>query len=184
MSDHNNKTDVSVPFRTIAHFFDPDDPSPEKTRELSDRAEEEITKTVTYFLKTVPSTNQGDLVISLPESDLNTKRESDLPLAIVSHFKNKIQALERDRNLIWWVGMREIRLTIAVLIPALIGIGLTSMISKDIIALIAQNILVICCWVVIWQPFQTLVFNRWALAVRIRVYSHITRMHIRVSASS
>lgn len=174
------KKDIIVPFRTIAHMYDSDDPSPEWCRELSPRAEEEIGKSVAQFLKQVPSCDQGDLIITLPSSELHDTRREELPRSIFLHFESRIQDHKRDRNLIWWAGMREFRLTIAVLIPALLGIASTSLFSKDIIALIVQNILVICCWVVVWQPFQTLVFDRWTLAVRIRIYRHITRMSIQI----
>lgn len=184
MVNHNNKHDLSISFRTISHFFNLDDPSPEHIRELSDRAEEEIAKSVTFFLKTVPHSDQGDLIISLPESDLNSPREIDLPSAVISHFQNRIQDLERDRSLIWWAGIREFRLTVAVLISALLGIWFFSSFFKDAVGEVVQNILIICCWVVVWQPFQTLVFDRWALAVRIRVYRHISRMSIRVCVKS
>lgn len=176
--------DISVSFRTLAHFFDTDDPSPESFRELTDRAEEEIAKSVTYILKTIPPDKQGDLIISLPPSDMNDNRKKDLPLAVIHHFQNRISDLERDKKLTWWVGMREFRLTVAVLIPALAGIGLTHFIQKDVVALIVQNILVICSWVVIWQPFQILVFDRWSLATKIRIYNHITRMNIVVKEDS
>lgn len=174
------KKDVTVTFRTIAHVYDGDDKSPEAARELSERAEDEIGKSVAQFLKMVPSSEQGNLIICLPSSDLNEKRKDDIPKSVRLHFHTRIQDLERDRNLIWWAGLREFRLTIAVLIPALLGIASTSLFSKDILALIVQNILIICCWVVVWQPFQTLVFDRWTLAVRIRVYLHITSMVIQV----
>jgi hypothetical protein len=180
MLNNPKMTDVSVSFRTIAHFFDTDDPSPEECRELSDRAEEEIAKNVTYFLKTIPLSGQGDLIVFFPQTDINQKRELDLPLSISSHFNTRIIELERDRKLIWWEGIREFRLTIAVLIPALLGIGITTVFAKDVVAVIVQNILVICSWVVIWQPFQTLVFDRWAISVRIRIYKHITKMKIQI----
>lgn len=174
------KKDVTVTFRTIAHVYDGDDPTSEAARELSDRAEEEIGKSVAQFLKMVPSSEQGDLILCLPAPDLTDQRKDDIPRSVRLHFYDRIQDLERDRNLIWWAGLREFRLTIAVLIPALLGIASTSLFSKDIFALIVQNILIICCWVVVWQPFQTLVFDRWTLAVRIRVYQHITSMPIQV----
>lgn len=179
-SREGTKRDIIVTFRTIAHVYDGDDKSPEAARELSERAEDEIGKSVAQFLKMVPPSEQGDLIICLPSSDLNEKRKDDIPNSVRLHFHTRIQDLERDRNLIWWAGLREFRLTIAVLIPALLGIASTSLFSKDIFALIVQNILIICCWVVVWQPFQTLVFDRWTLAVRIRVYLHITSMVIQV----
>ena len=38
-NNEQKKNGTSVAFRTIAHFYDSDDPTPENNRELSDRAE-------------------------------------------------------------------------------------------------------------------------------------------------
>jgi hypothetical protein len=173
-------TDVKVSFRTISHIYDSDDPSPEDKRELTDRAEKAIGKSITEFLKTVPKELQGSLIIMIPESDMIQGRDTSLVSAVRYHFSNREKDLKRDMKIIRWEGMREFRLSIAIFIPAIIGIGCTTLFSKDYFALIIQNILVIFSWVVIWQPFQTLVFDRWTVSIKRRIFKHITKMDIRV----
>jgi hypothetical protein len=46
-----------------------------------------------------------------------------------------------------------------------------------------ENVLVIFCWVTIWQPFQSLVFDRWTLSKTAEVYRKVAEMKIRVRAS-
>jgi hypothetical protein len=41
---------------------------------------------------------------------------------------------------------------------------------------------VIFCWVVIWQPFQSLVFDRWTLSKTVKIYKKISGMEISVRA--
>ena len=82
-------TCASVTFRTIAHFFDPDDPTPENNRELSDRAENQIFREVLD----VPKGYRGDmfdqLEILLPASELTPDRRDAIVSAVRSHFRNR-----------------------------------------------------------------------------------------------
>ena len=75
MQDHQQKnTCASVPFRTIAHIYDPDDPSPEDSRELSDRAEKAIFLTVLEGQKGAHKALCSHLEILLPAPDLAPDR--------------------------------------------------------------------------------------------------------------
>ena len=46
-----------------------------------------------------------------------------------------------------------------------------------------ENVLVIFCWVTIWQPFQSIVFDRWTQSVKAKVYREIAKMDISVRAA-
>ena len=45
-----------------------------------------------------------------------------------------------------------------------------------------ENVLVIFCWVTIWQPFQLLIFDRWTQSETAKVYGKIAEMRISVRA--
>ena len=176
----SQKTIVPVIFRTIAHFFDPDDPTPEKARELSDRAEEMIGRAVLDAKDPLHAGRKDHLEVHLPVSDLTPGREIDIPTAIRSHFLQRADELQRNTRLTQRIGFREFRLTIAVCIPAFIGMVATTRFPHNDIAFLLQNVLVILAWVVIWQPFQSLVFDRWTNAVQAKVYRQIASMEISV----
>ncbi|MCX6696788.1 MAG: hypothetical protein NTV84_04375 [Methanoregula sp.] len=74
----------------------------------------------------------------------------------------------------------EVRLTLAVCIPSFIGIAICSQFKGNPINEVVENVLVIFCWVVIWQPFQSLVFDRWTLSKTAKVYEKIAGMEISV----
>ena len=86
----------------------------------------------------------------------------------------------RDMKLTQMVGLREIGLTVAVCVPSFIGIAICSQYKGNALAEVVENVFVICSWVVIWQPFQSLVFDRWTLSERSRVYGKIAEMEISV----
>jgi len=174
------KTIVSVTFRTIAHFFDPDDPTPEQARELSDRAEEMIAHAVVDTRDPLHASRNDQLEIHLPASDLTPQRESDIPAAVKAHFLQREIELQRNTRLTQRIGFREFRLTIAVCIPAFAGMVATTRFPHNDIAFLVQNVLVIVAWVVIWQPFQSLVFDRWTNAVEAKVCRQIANMEISV----
>lgn len=174
------KTIIPVTFRTIAHFFDPDDPTPEQDRELSDRAEEMIARAVLDAKEPLHASRNNYLEIHLPASDLTPQRETDIPSAVKGHFLQRADELQRNTRLTQRVGFREFRLTVAVCIPAFIGMVATTRFPHNDLAFLVQNVLVILSWVVIWQPFQSLVFDRWTNAVEAKVFRQIAAMEILV----
>jgi len=173
---------ASVPFRTIAHLFDADDPSPEERRELSDRAEEKIFREVLDVPKGYRKEICDQLEITLPATDLIPDRSTAIISAIRSHFRLRADEVQRDMKLTQRVGLREFRLTLAVCIPSFIGIAICSPFKGNPITEVVENILIIFCWVTIWQPFQSLVFDRWTQSETAKVYRKIAEMAISVRA--
>jgi uncharacterized membrane protein YfcA len=76
--------------------------------------------------------------------------------------------------------MREFQLTVGVCIPAFLGIIVSDRFPHEPLAVLLQNILIILSWVVIWQPFQSLVFDRWTNAEQAKVFRQIAQMDIAV----
>ncbi|MCK9631211.1 MAG: hypothetical protein M0R30_06165 [Methanoregula sp.] len=174
---------AQVPFRTIAHIFDPDDPSPDECRELSDRAEEQIFHSILDPAKESRKVLCDRIEITLPSTDLAPGRDQSIASAVRSHFRLRAVEVQRNMRLTQRVGLREIRLTLAVCIPSFLGIAICSQFKGDPLAEVIENVLVIFCWVTIWQPFQSLVFDRWTQSETATVYRKIADMDISVRAA-
>jgi hypothetical protein len=172
----------SVAFRTIAHFYDADDPSPEAHRELSDRAEDQIFREVLDVPKGHYKDLPDPLEILLPEADLTPERPAAIISALRSHFLLRSGEVRRDMKLTERVGLREVRLTLAVCIPSFIGIAVCSQFKGNALAEVIENELIIFCWGTIWQPFQSLVFDRWTQNETAKVYRKIADMEMSVRA--
>jgi hypothetical protein len=183
MDDERAEAKASVPFRTIAHFYDADDPSSEDRRELSDRAEKQIFRQVLSAPKGAGRALCNEIEIRLPASDLAADRETSITSAIRSHFRLRADEVQRDMRLTQMVGLREFRLTLAVCIPSFIGIAICSQFKGDPFSEVIENVLIIFCWVTIWQPFQSLVFDRWTQSETAKVYRKIAEMEIHVQAA-
>ncbi len=182
MTDEKNRktTCASVPFRTIAHFYDADDPTPENDRELSDRAEDSIFHAVLKVPKHHHAETCDELDIRLPASDLLPERQTAIVSAIRSQFRRRADEVDDATHLTVRAGLREIRLTVAVCIPSFAGIAICSQFKGNPLAEIFEQVFVIFCWVTIWQPFQSLVFDRWTQAIKAKVYRKIAGMPITV----
>ena len=173
-------TCASVTFRTIAHFFDPDDPTPENNRGLSDRAEEQIFREVLD----VPKGYRGEMYRPAGDPPARFRTYPDRRDAIVSavraHFRKRSLDYLKEGRLTQKVGLREFRLTIAVCIPSFLGIAICSQFKGNPLTEVVENVLVIFCWVTIWQPFQSLVFDRWTKNKTAKVCRRIAGMDISV----
>ncbi len=185
LSDNRNERQprLSVSFRTIAHFYDPDDPSPEENRELSGRAEDMIFRAVADLPDATHPSPGEILDIGLPSAELTRERQAAIPQAVKSFFSGRIAEIGMDRRLSRKVAFREFRLTIGFCTPAFLIIAFATRFPHEPAAVIVQNVLVVFTWVVIWQPFQTLVFDRWSKSTRIKVYRKILGMEIRTRPS-
>jgi len=177
------KTCASVTFRTIAHFYDPDDPAPENNRELSDRAENGIFHEVLGVPEGMHAGMCDQLEILLPVSELTPDRQAAIISAIRSHFRLRSVEVQKEMKLTQRVGLREFRLTLAVCIPSFAGIAICSQFKGNPLTEVIENILIIFCWVTIWQPFQSLVFDRWTQSETAKVYRKIADMEISVGGA-
>ena len=179
-NNEQKKNSASVTFRTIAHFYDSDDPTPESNRELSDRAETEIFHQVLSVPKGEHAEMCNHIEIVIPASELTPDRQTTIISAIRSHFRLRAVEVQREMKRLQKVGLRDFRLTLAVCIPSFIGIAICSQFKGNPISEVLENVLVIFCWVTIWQPFQSLVFDRWTQSKTAIVYRKIADLEIRV----
>jgi len=175
------KERVPITFRTIAHVYDPDDPSPEGDRELTDRAEDAISRAVLATSDPLHAARTCSLEIRLPSPDLSLQRGTEIPAAIRGHFLRRADDLHHEGRLTSRVGLREFQLTLAVAIPSLLGIAACDRFPHEPWAIILQNVLLIFCWVVIWQPFQSIVFDRWTLSEKEKLFRQIAGMEVNIS---
>ena len=121
--------------------------------------------------------------LQFPPSDLTPERQTAIVSATKAHFKNRSSEIKRSSILTVRVGLRELWLTLGVALPSFTLIAIFTRFPHIPLAVISLNVLVIFCWVVIWQPFQSLVFDRWTLAEKSKIYRQIADMDIRVIPS-
>lgn len=176
--DNNLSRTATVSFKSVSQVYDGDDPSPEALRDLSDKAEDRIFHAVLAVPKGLRAGILDRLEIRVP--DLAPGQDAAIVSAVREHFRRRAGEMADATKLTVRVGLRECRLTIAVCVPSFIGIGICSQFKGDPVVEVIENVLVIFCWVTIWQPFQSLVFDRWTQGVTAKVYRQIAEMEIHV----
>ena len=183
--EHDNDTPPggTAAFKSVAQIYDGDDQSPEENRDLSDRAEDRIFHAVLAVPKGARAKLCNQLDIRVPGSELSPGRSTAIVSAVRMYFRCRADEIADATRLTIRAGLRECRLTIAVCIPSFVGIAVCSQFKGDALAEVVENVLVIFCWVTIWQPFQSLVFDRWTQKETAAIYRRIAEMPIRVLAA-
>ncbi|HVP96503.1 hypothetical protein [Methanoregula sp.] len=165
-------------FKSVAQMYDSDDPSPEAHRDLSENAEDRIFHAILSVHRGLRTGICDRLAIRVP--DTAPGQGDTIVSAVREHFLRRADEKNSATKVMVRVGLRECWLTAAVCIPAFIGIGICSQFRGNPFVEVAENVLIIMCWVVIWQPFQSLVFDRWTLKETAAVYRKIAQMPISV----
>jgi hypothetical protein len=168
----------TVSFKSVAQMYDSDDPSPEAHRDLSDKAEDRIFRAILTVPRGLRAAVCDQLEIRVPDP---APEQGDLIVSAVrEHFLRRSDEMADITRITVRIGLRECRLTAAVCIPAFIGIAICSQFKGDPLIEVLENVLIIFSWVVIWQPFQSLVFDRWTQKETASIYRKIAQMPISV----
>ena len=168
----------TVSFKSVAQMYDSDDPSPEAHRDLSDKAENRIFREILTVPRGLRAAICDQLEIRVP--DPSPEQGDAIVSAVREHFLRRADEMADITRITVRVGMRECLLTAAVCIPAFIGIAICSQFKNNPLVEVLENVLIIFSWVVIWQPFQSLVFDRWTQKETAAIYRKIAQMPIRV----
>ena len=142
---------VELSFKRVDQFFDPDDPSPVKNRDLTDDA---LFAMITAIIDREPK-KPVEYVIRFPASQVTEEIESDLPKAVRTYFSYRCEGARRKLRVL----MKRMKYGLiyglsisAVLI--IILVYLYSQINDQVLADIVIGAIVIFCWVALWDPID------------------------------
>ena len=142
---------IELSFKRVDQFFDQDDPSPVKNRDLTDDA---LFAMITAIIDREPK-KPLQYVIRFPASQVTEEIESDLPEAVRTYFTYRCEGARRGLRVL----MKRIKYGLiyglsisAVLIIILIYLcsKIDDLVLKDIII----GAIVIFCWVALWDPID------------------------------
>jgi hypothetical protein len=142
---------VELSFKRVDQFFDPDDPSPVKNRDLTDDA---LFAMITAIIDREPK-KPVQYVIRFPASQVTEEIESDLPEAVRTYFTYRCEGARRNLRVL----MKKMKygliygLSISTVL-IIILIFLYSQITDQVLADIVIGAIVIFCWVALWDPID------------------------------
>jgi hypothetical protein len=142
---------VELSFKRVGQFFDPDDQSPVKSRDLSGVAQNAmVTAIIDRELK-----KPLHYIIRFPASQVTEEIKSDLPEAVKTYFIYRCEGARRNLRVL----IKKIKyglifgLSFSAVLLA-IGIYLYNITTDPVLADIIIGAIVIFCWVALWDPID------------------------------
>ncbi len=151
LKEADDKLVVELGFKRVDQFFDPDDPSPVKSRDLSNDA---LIAMITAIIDREPK-KPVNYIIRFPALQVTEELESDLPGAVRTYFTYRCEGARRKLR----VQLKRIKygliygLSLSAVLLA-IGIYLYRITTDPVLADIIIGAIVIFCWVALWDPID------------------------------
>jgi hypothetical protein len=142
---------VELSFKRVDQFFDPDDPSPIKSRDLTDDA---LFAMITAIIDREPK-KPVDYIIRFPASQVTDEIEAGLPQAVRTYFVYRCEGAKRRLRVL----LKRMKygliygLSISAVLIAIL-VYLYSRINDQVLADIVLGAIVIFCWVALWDPID------------------------------
>ena len=166
---------IELKVESVASLFDPFDPFPLPTRDLSRTAEEFI---VGWARELPPGT---PITLALHVSSLATHDVSDLQAAFTNHFRQRMRSVSGDISELFGVGRTSLMIGLAMLVACVLGAqGAGMVLGNTPAARILSEGLIILGWVANWRPVEIFLYDWWPLAGRRRLYQRLSDARIKL----
>lgn len=166
---------IELRIENIALLFDPLDPFPTPSRDLSKTAEEFIVE----WARELPRRSPIRLVLHIPLSGQHDL--SELQVAFSNHFRQCARRVKGDISELFGVGRVSLVIGLATLIACVLGgQAAVMLLGGGSAARILSEGLIIIGWVANWRPLEIFLYGWWPLARRRRLYQRLADMPIEV----
>lgn len=172
---------IELRLERIAHLFDPFDPFPTPSRDLSKSAEEFIVG----WARELPPHSAPRILVHVPESEVHGSEALALKDAIARHFSYRAERVRGDLHELFRVGRLSLVIGIGVLGLCVAGGTLVSITLGDgPTARFFSEGLIILGWVANWRPVEIFFYDWWPLVQRQQLYQRLASAPINVTVSS
>ncbi len=165
---------IEILVQNVQQIFNPLDPSPYPGKTLDKSLEEYITDAVKDF----PLPSDMELVMYLPEEDLQKETASNLDQTIHNHFLYKAAQTQREMRETFASGRISLAIGISFLAITIVANLVIAKNPDTILHEIIRNSLLIIGWVAMWQPISLFLYAWWPIRKKVRVYQKISTMKI------
>lgn len=170
---------IELKVESLASLFDPLDPFPLPTRDLSRTAEEFIVE----WARELPATAPIRLVLHVPA--LAGHDVPDLQAAFTKHFAQRVKSVGGDISELFRVGRMSLAIGLAMLVACVLGAQSAVMLfGSTPPARILSEGLIILGWVANWRPVEIFLYDWWPLARRRRLYQRLSDARIELIVAS
>jgi hypothetical protein len=170
---------IEIRLHKTQQLFNSFDPSPFISKDLDDEAEAYIVDS----LAELPHARSAELVIHLPQSEIEPSTTGDLAEAIHGYFgyrqgitRHKLRALLRRGRISLLIGL------VFLAACTLLSEAVSRAAWPSLASLLEQGLLIIG-WVANWRPLEIFLYDWWPLSHQARLYGILSRIPVRVLAS-
>ncbi|MEX1251020.1 MAG: hypothetical protein WEA77_07490 [Hyphomonas sp.] len=177
MTTNPVSTDALIELRieNIALLFDPLDPFPTPTRDLSKSAEDFIVE----WARELPRRGPIRLILHIPSSA--QQDVSQLRAAFSNHFRQRARGVKGDISELFGVGRTSLVIGLTTLIACVLGgQAAVMLLGAGSAARVLSEGLIIIGWVANWRPLEIFLYGWWPLARRRKLYQRLADMPIDV----
>ena len=175
MSDPHAAIELRV--ERIANLFDPFDPFPLPSRDLSGGAEAFIVD----WARDLPREAALRIVVHAPRAEAEGVDAKALQRAIAQHFNLRAQRLRGDLNELFRVGRASLGIGLAVLAACVVASALvTATLGTTPISRFVAEGLFILGWVANWRPLEIILYDWWPLERRRKLMLRLAAASVEV----
>jgi len=168
---------IELRIENIALLFDPLDPFPMPSRDLSKTAEDFIVE----WARELPRHSPIRLILHIPSPGPHDL--SQLQVAFSNHFHQRARRVNGDISELFGVGRTSLMIGLATLIACVLGgQAAVMLLGSGSAARILSEGLIIIGWVANWRPLEIFLYGWWPLARRRKLYQRLADMPIEVLA--
>jgi hypothetical protein len=170
---------IELKVESLASLFDPLDPFPVPTRDLSRTAEEFIVE----WARELPPATPIEIILHVPTTAAH--EAIDLQAAFTNHFGQRAKSVRGDISELFRVGRTSLAIGLATLVACVLGAqGAGLALGNSPAARILSEGLIILGWVANWRPVEIFLYDWWPLARRRRLYQRLSDARIELQSAS
>lgn len=163
----------------MSNLFDPFDPFPIPSRDLSPSAEEFIIG----WARELPRNAAIKIVVHLADSEECARGTPALAEAIARHFTQRVDRARGDLHELFRVGRISLAIGLAVLGLCLLGGRFAeALLGTGPVSSFFLEGLIILGWVANWRPIEIFLYDWWPLVQRRRLYARLAAAPVELRA--
>ncbi|MBL8530971.1 MAG: hypothetical protein JNK94_04480 [Hyphomonadaceae bacterium] len=164
---------IELRVEDVSRLFDPFDPFPTPSRDLSRGVEDFIAG----WARELPRAAVPRLVLhvrdTLSEADI-----AGVPEAIAAHFKARAGHMAGDLAELFRIGRISLLIGLAVLAGCVIASQMIAAMAPGAFASFVAEGMIILGWVANWRPIEIFLYEWWPIQQRQRLYERLAAMDI------
>lgn len=170
---------IDIRLADIRQLFNSLDPSPFHERDLDRDAEEFIVGWADEF----PLSSPLELVIHVPQEQLEQAQKSNIPQAIRNYFSYRAVGSARRIRFQLREGRFALAMGLAFLATCIVLRELAVAMTPAPVQQVFQEGLLILGWVAMWRPLQIFLYDWWPVRHHIQLYQKLATMRVKLLAA-